>query len=345
MFRDEELETDLNGPVYTLDVMKLRERLDVLGFTPAAARRRLAIAYQEANKYDDSAVMSMDAWLTEVSAAGDDWAADVDVEDVPMWAAWSVDPRLTLRLLLDVAPEDCRVAFDISDVVSRGYAEGSPDLCAKAFDDLHGEAAIFSPMIVLTEGTTDAEFLKLGIDVIAPHLSGYVRFLDYDFKPEGSTSALLRALRAFAAAGVSNRVIALFDSDTAAEEALTTLDAVKLPSNFRVCQLPSLPLATDYPTLGPNGLSRMDVNGLAVSIEMFFGEDVLRQQGSDLSPVQWRGYMSKVQRYQGELMNKPALQAAFREKAQKALARGHTLPDEDWSGMVLLLDHLKVAFH
>lgn len=152
---------------------------------------------------------------------------------------------------------------------------------------------------------TDAEFLSQTVDILAPHLSGYIRFLDYDFKPEGGTSALVRAVRAFAAAGISNRVVALFDNDTAAAEALMALDEKKLPLNFRVCQLPHLPLAVDYPTLGPNDLSCMDVNGLVISVEMFFGEDILRIIGNDLPPVQWRGYMSKIGRYQGELMNKP----------------------------------------
>jgi hypothetical protein len=196
----------------------------------------------------------------------------------------------------------------------------------------------------LTEGTTDAEVLSQAIDILAPHLSGYIRFLDYDFKPEGGASALVRAVRAFAAAGISNRVIALFDNDTAATEALMLLDEKRLPSNFRVCQLPHLPLATDYPTLGPSGLSRMNVNGLAVSVEMFFGEDILRSIENDLPPVQWRGYMSKIGRYQGELMHKASLQVEFRKRAQESLKRGETLPGEDWSGMRLLLHQLTSAF-
>jgi hypothetical protein len=41
MFRDEELTTTLDAPVYALKVWQLRERLDILGFTSAAAGRRL----------------------------------------------------------------------------------------------------------------------------------------------------------------------------------------------------------------------------------------------------------------------------------------------------------------
>jgi hypothetical protein len=221
MFRDDELQSDLDSPLYALELSKLRERLDVLGFTPSAARKRLTVAYDEARQYDDE-LEPIEDWLDRVATVINCWEAEAD--DVPMWTVWSVDPRLILRLLLDLAPDDSQVRLDISDVVQCGFVDAKPDLCSTAFKNLHGQATVFSPLLVLTEGTTDAELLSQTIDILAPHLSGYVRFLDYDFKPEGGTSALVRAVRAFAAAGISNRVIALFDSDAAAAEALMTLD-------------------------------------------------------------------------------------------------------------------------
>jgi hypothetical protein len=77
---------------------------------------------------------------------------------------------------------------------------------------------------------------------------------------------------------------------------------------------------------------------------MFFGEDILRSVENNLPPVQWRGYMSKIGRYQGELMNKASVQAEFRKRTQEALKRGETLPSEDWSSMKLLLRELTLAF-
>jgi hypothetical protein len=340
MFRDEELTTTLDAPVYALKVWQLRERLDILGFTSAAAGRRLAAHYEDALTQEPNLEVFAD-WLAENAASfGDE---DLMSGEVPEWTVWG-DPRLPLRLMLDVAPDDSTVALDLSDVVSRGYVQGTPDLCARAFEKQHGEW-MNAPLIVLTEGITDAEFLGLALQVLAPHLLGFVRFLNYEFKPEGGTSALVRAVRAFAAAGVSNRVIALFDNDSAAAEALLTLDVKALPPNFRVVKLPELPLAEDYPTLGPSGPSRMNINGLATSLELFFGEDVLVRGGGELPPVQWRGYMSKVGRYQGEVMEKAALQQVFRERAQQSVARGTPGTGEDWSGMQALLDVIRAAFN
>jgi hypothetical protein len=48
----------------------------------------------------------------------------------------------------------------------------------------------------------------------------------------------------------------------------------------------------------------MDVNRLACSLEMYLGEDVLRMKTGDLMPVQWKGYMSGIQAYQGEILDK-----------------------------------------
>jgi hypothetical protein len=48
-------------------------------------------------------------------------------------------------------------------------------------------------------------------------------------------------------------------------------------------QYPEIDIARDYPTLGTNGLSHMDVNGLAGSIELYLGADVLRDSDGVLA--------------------------------------------------------------
>lgn len=339
VFRDDELVTDLQAPVYALTAKKLCERLDVLGFNRQDARNTLRRAYSKAIEYEPE-LAPLGVWLDKAATL---WNTEGHLEDVPGWAAWSVDPRLVLRLLLHKVDDDAEVALDIGEVVSRGYVEARSNLCADAFGALHEQAA-FSPLIVLTEGRSDAVALGLAIDVLAPHLAGYIRFLDHQFKPEGGAAAVVRALKAFAAAGVSNRVLALVDNDAAARDALRPLKSSILPSHFHVALLPHLPLAAQYPTLGPAGLSEMDVNGLAVSLEMFFGEDVLRRGGTELTPVQWRGYVAGVDHYQGEVMHKAELQAAFRERARKALEHKRTVPPGDWSGMKLVIDKITKTF-
>jgi len=96
---------------------------------------------------------------------------------------------------------------------------------------------------------------------------------------------LANIVRAFAGAGILNRMIALFDNDTAAEAAIASLAHIDLPANLIIRQLPAIDVARSYPTLGPSGMTRMDVNGLAGSIELYLGTDVLRDEGGNLKPV------------------------------------------------------------
>ena len=74
-------------------------------------------------------------------------------------------------------------------------------------------------------------------------------------------------LKSFAGAGIANRIVLLLDNDTAARDAVRALRGAKLLDHYSVLHYPDIELARSYPTLGPTGLSEMDVNGLAGSIE------------------------------------------------------------------------------
>jgi hypothetical protein len=171
-----------------------------------------------------------------------------------------------------------------------------------------------SPVIVITEGVFDVYALRNAIEILKPHLKKCVRFLDYEMKHEGGVSSAVRTVRSFAAAGVSNRVVALLDNDSAAHQEVLTLTDIDLPTGYRVLHYPDLEIARAYPTLGPQGRSTMNINGLAGSIEMYLGSDVLKASGEEFEPVQWTGYQAKIKRYQGEVTNKKKVQSIFERK-------------------------------
>ena len=338
MFRDDENVSEEQSPVYAIKAGHLKARLNVLGFTSGNAasaleRTRAALLVHEDDEHEFPA---FDDWLSENIGAVSD--GTIEGDDVPAWVG-ELDPRLVVRRVLDFVPDQTNVSLDLSDVVSRGYVIGSPTLCQDAFK--RDRAASTGPLVIITEGSSDAAAISAALELLYPHLSGYITFLDYTWKPEGSASALVRAVRAFAAAGISNHVIALFDNDTAASEALTSLDIAALPANFRVLQLPEIELARNYPTFGPTGPSDANINGRAVAIEMFFGRDVL-STSDGLSRVQWTGYSSKLGQYQGEVLGKSDVQARFWEKVGRARAAG--IEGQDWREMQLLLDTLAAAF-
>jgi len=133
-------------------------------------------------------------------------------------------------------------------------------------------------------------------------------------------------------------VIAVLDNDSAAHEAAMALRDISLPSNYAVMHYPDLKLAEAYPTLGPQGKTVMNVNRLAGSIELYLGTDVLTQQDGTLTPIQWKGYMGKIGSYQGEVINKVALQDNFRKKLQAAKRNADQVRTQDWSGLSLILE-------
>jgi len=131
---------------------------------------------------------------------------------------------------------------------------------------------------------------------------------------------------------------------------LRALDRASLPANIQVIQYPSIDHASRYPTLGaPTLESRAhstdlaNVNGLAGSIELYFGEDVLRQPDGSLRPVQWTSYVAGMKAYQGEVIEKGEIQKAFRAKIKTALANQAIVDTQDWRDIRKIVDCIRNA--
>lgn len=262
---------------------------------------------------------------------------------VEIWV--NADPRFFLgAVLLACAPDD-EITFDVTMLIHDGWIDNDFDPQRAAIDYFSRSLANGSPPVVITEGSTDAHILRSAIRIRYPHLQSYIKFFDFADGAEGSASAGVRTLKSFAAAGISNRVVLLLDNDTAARDALRGLRGATLPRHYSILHYPDIELAGSYPTLGPNGLSEMDVNGLAGSIELYLGTDVLAGSDGKLSPVQWRSYSEGMKAYQGEVMHKTDIQRRFREKVRAAEANPKLVSDQDWTGLdtiiVSLIDLLR----
>jgi hypothetical protein len=200
------------------------------------------------------------------------------------------------------------------------------------------DARTVEKILVLTEGRSDTKILQATLEALYPHLCEFLSFLDHNsFSVPGGAGNLLNLLRGFAGASVSNRVLALFDNDTAGSVQFAKARATVLPKNFRVLQLPYLSVAERYPTLGPTGLLEMNINASACSIELYLGRPALTEQSGKLTPVQWTGYERSLSRYQGELVDKCAVQ----ERYLDALRQGRA----DTANMDLVFRQILRAFH
>lgn len=260
-----------------------------------------------------------------------------------------LDERFALRLVLLAFPHD-EVVLDVTDLGEGGWLSEVTTLASDAALAITGMAGMHAPVVVLTEGRTDAEFLGAGLQVLYPHLTDLIRFLDYGGRPEGGVGALVGMIRAFAAAGIVNRIVAVFDNDTAATDALRALDMTKIPDQITIVRYPPLALAEQYPTLGPPTLAApagsvlsANVNGLAGSVELYLGTDVLTRADGTFYPVQWKSFIPALAAYQGEVIDKGKIHEAFRAKYALTLEDPSRAAAQDWEGIKAILDAIRSA--
>jgi hypothetical protein len=88
----------------------------------------------------------------------------------------------------------------------------------------------------------------------------------------------------------------------------------------------------------------MDVNGIAASIELYLGEDVLNDDNNGLLPVQWMGYDTGVRQYQGEVVSKERIHQRFRLKLEQAKLDQSPIGSEQWDGLKLVFSQIFSAF-
>ncbi len=343
----------------------LRDRLDVTGVDLQAVTgelehlveerlnwsldfgERYPIGSDDERKREIDALTAIDwkSWVSQLRAslAGAETLEQSNGREEVGSARWLMsmwddhDPRYRLRALLEALADDEQITLDLADLIAGGWLDASVDPQSAAGDVVSYASLGGLAPIVLTEGSSDVEILTSAIRVRRPHLIGFIRFPDFNFRPEGGAAPLRQTIRAFASAGIPNRVVALFDNDTAARDVTRAIDLKGLPANLVVRHLPVLPLATSYPTLGPQGEHTMDVNGLAASIELFLGADVLTKEGV-LRPIEWRGWVKGMRAYQGEIAEKGDIHDAFRAKVELATAHPESILIQDWSGIDLILD-------
>jgi hypothetical protein len=261
------------------------------------------------------------------------------------WGFPGTDSRFLLRLLLETCEPNDIVDYDLTDLILGDQFESSADMIAYAEYLINREHEVYRRIIVLTEGASDKWILEKSLHLLYPHLSDFFSFMDFrGARIEGGAGALANLVKAFAGAGVSNRVVAVFDNDTAGRSALQSLQQIRLPENIVVMKLPHLPLAELYPTQGPTGISFMDINGLACSIELYLGSDVLKTDDGNYRPIEWRGLDVKLRQYQGEILEKDRVQDLFRSKLAMCEEDSSKISQNDWTGMELVLADLRAAF-
>lgn len=250
-----------------------------------------------------------------------------------------LDVCIFLRLLLEIS-EDGEFVCDITDLLLSGYVD--EDYIKNVQDRYFN----IDKIILLTEGKTDIEILSRALRLFYPHLYSYFAFMDFEnSKVEGGVGFITGIVKSFAGVGISNKIVALYDNDTAAKVATKQLEKIKLPNNLKIMYLPDIEKLKNYPTIGPTGLISMNVNGMAGSIEMYLGNDALfDNQTNSYYPIQWKGYESGLSQYQGEIIEKKLVQKKFYEILEKCEKDNTKIKDYDFEDLHLVLIKLFEVF-
>lgn len=265
-------------------------------------------------------------------------------EEISYNYPFNADFRYFLRTFLEACPKDELLVYDVTDLVNGGWLSLDENIRDSSLSKLLEDYPVNSKIVVLTEGSSDKFILEDSLKLLYPHLADYYSFMDFGLSNiAGGAGTLVGHVKAFAGAGIANRIIAIFDNDTAAHVAIKGLNKTVVPENIKVLHYPELKLANKYPTIGPTGISKVNVNGLACSLELYFGQDVLTQDNK-LVPVQWKGYDESLKKYQGEVLHKKDLQELFLEKLELCKKDSSKIHELDWAGIDSILQTIFKAF-
>lgn len=374
LYREDDDEK-INVVYYSAPATLIRDRLELKGYTLETAKRAFVKRMKAeakhyvtptegledyySKRFELLRTLKVDDWLAKLreikesslspqTSAGDSQnqsALKSYMLETDWYGFCGIDLFVPLRLALEICSAADDFVYDLSDLVSGGYFSTKEDFVALAGESAAGEFSSGSKIIILTEGRSDGWIMRESLNLLFPHLADYFTFMDFEAaRVEGGAPQLAKIIRAFAGAGIVNKIIGLFDNDTAGNEACRSLKSIKLPGNFSVLTLPELKTLRKYPTVGPSGRRRMNVNGTAASIELYLGADVLREKGR-LSPVQWSGYNHSTREYQGEVLGKDSIQKRFKEKLLRERGSTNLTQDADWRDLCAIFMSVFGAFH
>lgn len=210
-------------------------------------------------------------------------------------------PYAILRALAENPKNrDVAVTWQYGPLVNSGWEK------AELFQPLARRRQTF---LIATEGSTDAHVLRHAIELLRPEISDFFQFIDMSERhPFPGTGNLHKFAEGLSKIDVHNQLVLVYDNDA---EGLATFERTKkltLPKNMRVAVLPDLLDFKSFPTVGPDGLKEMDINGRAAAIECYLD---LQGPKTPQPIVRWSNYNTDIGEYQGALEQKGKFMKSF----------------------------------
>lgn len=204
-------------------------------------------------------------------------------------------PDYYLKLIIEAADDDFVISYDISELCDSG-------MTLKEIEEKDESPRV----LVITEGTTDAYYIKPMIGYLYPSYDDCFSFLPLENLDSG-TSYLAKYYKMLNEANLKRNILFIFDNDVEGNNTFNSLPKKKDPYIFKIV-LPNHRSFRSYPCISFDGaIVNGDINGTAVSTELLFPEMCL-MVGGRLSPIRWENYSKKTMKYQGVISDKTDVQ-------------------------------------
>jgi len=230
------------------------------------------------------------------------------------------------RTLLESCNKNALVIQDITEVVNAGYYKPEEEIIKNQ-----------KKITILTEGTSDINIISKSIQLLYPHLFDYYNFKDFKISSaSGNAHQLFLEIKSLIAINHKGKIVALFDNDGEGLKWFDELKKIKIPENFVVLTYPDIALLENYPS---ENNTNENFNGVAGSIEMYLGKDILQEEGKFI-PIE----LSTQSIPQGAIKYKSNLQKKYLKKISKCKKDSTKIEEFDWNDMKLLLNKVFQAF-
>ena len=205
----------------------------------------------------------------------------------------NMDPYIILRLLCENSERAyLNVYWAYADLVEEGWVSKV---------DIVKPLPESKRITIVTEGSSDTKILEKAINDLYPEISDFFSFIDMEKNyPFTGTGNLYNFCCGLHKIRILNNIIAIFDNDTAGIEKIEKLKQLPQRSNTLFLKLPDYTGLNSIMTVGPNGKTRENINGRAVSIECFLDFNSLEEEPC----IRWTSYSERMKEYQGSLQHK-----------------------------------------
>lgn len=214
-----------------------------------------------------------------------------------------LDPYIILRLIIE-NPNNLnqKLIWRYLDILEGGYIKEH---------ELYEGLGISDRYLIITEGTSDLFIIRKNLKLFYQEIFDFFEFIDMDKNyPFTGSGNLFNFIQGLAKIYSKYKILIIFDNDAEGIEKYEQCKKLNLPQGIKITKLPNLKEFNNFDTIGPAGFKKLNINGLAVSIECYLD---LGYEVDQKPRIRWTNFKKKINKYQGALENKEIYTKLFKK--------------------------------